>query len=182
MGSATRVGKVQNPWRLRFPNGILFQPLGKWTRPHSKRRIQCLAYQYDNILVASRFWGGTLQLVSLCYWWHIVPNLKITNNTFLVWPACCNATSISYFCITQQRSRQLTFLATKRVGWVWVWYDLHQATALRCSTSSWWGEVRMLHNPNHCLRPRKPKFEDHHPCFSVSLPGRISVRHMFSSL
>ncbi|KAI2498080.1 hypothetical protein MHU86_16390 [Fragilaria crotonensis] len=31
-------------------------------------------------------------------------------------------------------------------------------------------------------RPRKPKYEDHHPCFSVSLPGRISVRHMFSSL
>ncbi|KAI2503117.1 hypothetical protein MHU86_11308 [Fragilaria crotonensis] len=50
-------------WRLwkranklwSYPNGILFQPLGKWTRSHSKeRRIQCLAYQYDNILAVRK--------------------------------------------------------------------------------------------------------------------------------
>ncbi len=32
------------------PAGTLFQPLGQWTQSHSKRRIQCIAYQYDSTL------------------------------------------------------------------------------------------------------------------------------------
>ena len=28
----------------------MFQPLGQWTQSHSKRRIQCIAYQYDSTL------------------------------------------------------------------------------------------------------------------------------------